>query len=250
MRDLACRRRDQRLPPRRDRRRGRRGGAAHRRRARGGRRGPRLARRPPPRRRPRARPRDRRGRRARRRALRLPRHRPAGRLRGREPARLLRPSPSPSPAPASTTPTSSASTPAPSRSRRATRQLCIDGLAHGSRYQVTLRAGLPSAAGERLRASVGQEVYVRDRSPAVRFAGRAYVLPKSAEAAVPIVSVNAAEAALAALPRRHPQRRRGARQRRLRQPADRRRGGPACATRSASRSGRARASSPRSSTAT
>ena len=76
------------------------------------------------------------------------------------------------------------------------RQLCIDGLAHGSRYQVTLRAGLPSAAGERLRASVGQEVYVRDRTPAVRFAGRAYVLPKSAEAAVPIVSVNATEAAL------------------------------------------------------
>ena len=75
-------------------------------------------------------------------------------------------------------------------------QLCIDGLAHGSHYQVTLRAGLPSAAGERMRASVGQEVYVRDRTPAVRFAGRAYVLPKSAEAAVPIVSVNASEAAL------------------------------------------------------
>lgn len=76
------------------------------------------------------------------------------------------------------------------------RQLCIDGLAHGTRYQVTLRAGLPSAAGEHLRASVGQEVYVRDRTPAVRFAGRAFVLPKSAEAALPIVSVNATEAAL------------------------------------------------------
>ena len=77
------------------------------------------------------------------------------------------------------------------------RDLCIDGLAHGSRYQVTLRAGLPSAAGERLRASVGQEIYVRDRTPAVRFAGRAYVLPKSAEAALPIVSVNTGAAALA-----------------------------------------------------
>lgn len=76
-------------------------------------------------------------------------------------------------------------------------RLCIDGLAHGSRYQVTLRAGLPSAAGERLRASVAQEVYVRDRTPAVRFAGRAYVLPKSAGAALPIVSVNAGRAALA-----------------------------------------------------
>lgn len=76
------------------------------------------------------------------------------------------------------------------------RQLCVDGLSHGSRYQMTLRAGLPSAAGERLRASVGQEVYVRDRTPAVRFAGRAYVLPKSTEAAVPVVSVNAGVAAL------------------------------------------------------
>ena len=61
---------------------------------------------------------------------------------------------------------------------------------------MTLRAGLPSAGGEKLRASVGQEVYVRDRTPAVRFAGRAYVLPKSAQAAVPIVSVNATAAGL------------------------------------------------------
>lgn len=75
-------------------------------------------------------------------------------------------------------------------------QLCVDGLAHGSRYQITLRAGLPSASGERLRTSVTQEIYVRDRTPAVRFAGRAYVLPKSVEAAVPIVAVNADEAEL------------------------------------------------------
>ena len=61
---------------------------------------------------------------------------------------------------------------------------------------MTLRSGLPSAAGERLSVSVEQEVYVRDRTPAVRFAGRAYVLPKSVEASVPIVSVNAAEAEL------------------------------------------------------
>ena len=108
---------------------------------------------------------------------------------------------------------------------------------------MTLRAGLPSAGGEQLRASVGQEVYVRDRTPAVRFAGRAYVLPKSAEAAVPIVSVNAAAAALKLYRVGTPQRRDGPRQRRLRQPADRLRGGDACATRSASRSGRARASS-------
>jgi len=76
------------------------------------------------------------------------------------------------------------------------RQICIDGLAHGARYAVTLRAGLPSAGGERLRASVAQEVYVRDRSASVRFAGRAYVLPKAADAAVPVVTVNLDEVAL------------------------------------------------------
>ncbi len=31
---------------------------------------------------------------------------------------------------------------------------------------------------------------MRDRSPAVRFLGRAYVLPKSADAAIPVSSVN------------------------------------------------------------
>ncbi len=79
-----------------------------------------VARRPPPRRAPRPRAGDRGGGGAGRGPLRLPRRRPPGRLRGGEPARLLRPSPSPSPAPASTTPTSSASTPGPSRSRPAT----------------------------------------------------------------------------------------------------------------------------------
>lgn len=72
------------------------------------------------------------------------------------------------------------------------RRICIEGLSHGSRYGVTLRAGLPSAAGESLPASVEQEVYVRDRTPAVRFLGRAYVLPKGPEAAIPVSSVNAA----------------------------------------------------------
>ncbi len=75
-------------------------------------------------------------------------------------------------------------------------QLCIEGLSHGTRYAFTLRAGLPSAGGEVLPRSVAQEVYVRDRSPAVRFLGRAYVLPRSAEAAIPVSSVNVSDVAL------------------------------------------------------
>ncbi|QDC08294.1 alpha-2-macroglobulin family protein [Oceanicola sp. D3] len=72
-------------------------------------------------------------------------------------------------------------------------QLCIEGLTHGERYRVVLRAGLPSASGERMAKDVELSFYVRDRDPQVRFPGRAYVLPKTADAGIPIVTVNAEE---------------------------------------------------------
>ena len=70
------------------------------------------------------------------------------------------------------------------------RQLCVDGVKHGERYSITLREGLPGASGEALHRDVELTHYVRDRSPSVRFPGRSYVLPKSAEAALPVVTVN------------------------------------------------------------
>jgi uncharacterized protein YfaS (alpha-2-macroglobulin family) len=70
------------------------------------------------------------------------------------------------------------------------RQICIDGVSHGQRYRFTVRAGLPAASGETMLRSADLDVYVRDRAPSVRFLGRAYVLPKSGAAAIPIVSVN------------------------------------------------------------
>lgn len=69
-------------------------------------------------------------------------------------------------------------------------QICIDGVDHGARYRVTFRAGLPAASGEVLAKDIPLTLYVRDRGPIVRFAGRAYVLPRSADAALPIESVN------------------------------------------------------------
>jgi uncharacterized protein YfaS (alpha-2-macroglobulin family) len=69
-------------------------------------------------------------------------------------------------------------------------QLCVDGVEHGQRYDLTFRAGLPAASGEVLSKDVRLRVYVRDRTPLVRFPGRAYVLPRSAQAALPIESVN------------------------------------------------------------
>jgi uncharacterized protein YfaS (alpha-2-macroglobulin family) len=69
-------------------------------------------------------------------------------------------------------------------------ELCIDGVTHGARYTATFRAGLPAASGEVLHKDVPVTLYVRDRDPSVRFAGRAYVLPRSAKAALPVQTVN------------------------------------------------------------
>jgi alpha-2-macroglobulin len=48
------------------------------------------------------------------------------------------------------------------------KQLCVEGLKHGERYGITLRAGLPSTVKEVLAKSAEFTVYVRDRSPFVR----------------------------------------------------------------------------------
>jgi uncharacterized protein YfaS (alpha-2-macroglobulin family) len=70
------------------------------------------------------------------------------------------------------------------------RQLCIDGLKHGERYNINLRAGLPSTVKESLPKSAEFNIYVRDRKPFVRFTGRAYVLPRTGQRGIPLVSVN------------------------------------------------------------
>lgn len=70
-------------------------------------------------------------------------------------------------------------------------QVCVDGLKHGGRYAIVVRQGLPSAVGESLLKAADYEIYVRDRAPQVRFTGRNYVLPRTGQAGVPLVSVNA-----------------------------------------------------------
>ncbi|MCR8825333.1 alpha-2-macroglobulin family protein [Pseudosulfitobacter koreensis] len=77
------------------------------------------------------------------------------------------------------------------------RQLCLDGVQHGARYEVTFRSGLPAASGETLARDVTLNIYVRDRAPLVRFPGRSYVLPRSADAALPIETVNMPQVDLA-----------------------------------------------------
>ena len=70
------------------------------------------------------------------------------------------------------------------------KQLCVEGLQHGERYQVTLRAGLPSTVRETLAKSADFTIFVRDRKPFVRFSGKAYVLPRTGQRGIPLLSVN------------------------------------------------------------
>ncbi|MGE5155154.1 MAG: MG2 domain-containing protein, partial [Bdellovibrio bacteriovorus] len=76
------------------------------------------------------------------------------------------------------------------------RQICIDGVSHGLTYRVQVREGLPAADGEVLERTVDLVLRVGDRTPAARFQGRAYVLPKGGDAAIPVISVNADRLAL------------------------------------------------------
>ncbi len=72
-------------------------------------------------------------------------------------------------------------------------QLCVEGLEHGDTYSITLRAGLPSTVDETLLKDAEFTIYVRDRSPSVRLAGKAYMLPKTGQQGIPLISVNTDE---------------------------------------------------------
>jgi hypothetical protein len=76
------------------------------------------------------------------------------------------------------------------------KQLCVEGLKHGERYEVTLRAGLPSVVKETLAKSATFTIFVRDRKPFVRFSGKAYVLPHTGQQGIPVLSVNTGKVAL------------------------------------------------------
>lgn len=69
-------------------------------------------------------------------------------------------------------------------------RICVEGVDHGGRYDLTFREGLPAASGETLVRDVTITAYVRDRAPKVGFPGRAYVLPRAADAGLPVETVN------------------------------------------------------------
>jgi uncharacterized protein YfaS (alpha-2-macroglobulin family) len=76
------------------------------------------------------------------------------------------------------------------------RQICVEGLKHGEHYTITMRAGIPAVAKETLAKTAEFNIYVRDRKPFVRFSDKAYVLPRSGQRGIPVVSVNTAAVAI------------------------------------------------------
>nr|WP_321457844.1 alpha-2-macroglobulin family protein [uncultured Cohaesibacter sp.] len=77
------------------------------------------------------------------------------------------------------------------------RQICVEGLKHGTNYQLDVREGLPADNGEQLLSNLQLDIYVQDRTPGMRFSGNNYVLPANNRRGIPLVSVNADEAELA-----------------------------------------------------
>jgi alpha-2-macroglobulin len=75
-------------------------------------------------------------------------------------------------------------------------RLCVEGLKYGERYSITARQGLPAAIDDTLAKDVTFEFYVRDRQPSVRFSGNTYVLPRTGQNGIPLISVNSKEASL------------------------------------------------------
>ncbi|KAA0691432.1 hypothetical protein DTW90_28440 [Neorhizobium sp. P12A] len=76
------------------------------------------------------------------------------------------------------------------------KQICVEGLTHGERYKLSLRAGLPSSVDESLEGQVDLDFYVKDRSALVHFTGDNFVLPSAVRRGIPLISVNATTANL------------------------------------------------------
>jgi alpha-2-macroglobulin len=68
--------------------------------------------------------------------------------------------------------------------------MCLDGMRHGSTYNIEVLAGLPAATGGTLRETFATRVVIPDRKPQLRFSGTGYVLPKQGTAGLPLTTVN------------------------------------------------------------
>lgn len=76
------------------------------------------------------------------------------------------------------------------------RTLCVEGLSHGRRYAITLKAGLPGTDGTRLEADAVFEIDVPNRAPGLAFDGSGHILPRIGAEGLPLRTINVARARL------------------------------------------------------
>jgi hypothetical protein len=69
-------------------------------------------------------------------------------------------------------------------------RLCVAGVSYGQSYEITVRPGIPSAAGEKTTAAATFTARVEDRQPVLGFRGSTYILPRLGEQSLPLTSVN------------------------------------------------------------
>ncbi|MEI6986956.1 MAG: MG2 domain-containing protein, partial [Rhodospirillaceae bacterium] len=77
--------------------------------------------------------------------------------------------------------------------------LCVEGLAHGSSYIVTLRQGLPGAGGNRLAETETRLVAIPNRAPGLAFRSAGYILPQVGAEGLQLRSINVESAKLRVL---------------------------------------------------
>lgn len=76
-------------------------------------------------------------------------------------------------------------------------KLCIGGLAYGQDYSVTLLAGLPAAAGEKLADERKVAVVLGPRPAVITLPGKGFILPRGTAAGLPVTTVNVSKLAIA-----------------------------------------------------
>jgi uncharacterized protein YfaS (alpha-2-macroglobulin family) len=74
------------------------------------------------------------------------------------------------------------------------KDLCVNGLKHGEKYKVTLKAGLPGADHSMLAKDVPVDVQMPDREAQLSFDQGKTLLPFTKDAALPLKSVNTGKA--------------------------------------------------------
>jgi len=79
------------------------------------------------------------------------------------------------------------------------KRLCVEGVAHGQNYKVTVLKGLPDASGKKYEETEEFSVAVPDRKPTLSFGGGAYILPRGGKREIALDTINVDKAKIIVL---------------------------------------------------